>query len=126
MEPPRFFETFNQPKPKIPAGKRDFTNTPAQSLALLNEPLVSEQAEYWARRLVRGRETTVAARLETMFQTAFGRRPGAGEIARWQDAAADFAALHGMPADPAILGNLAVWKDIAHAMYNAKEFIFIR
>ena len=38
MEPPRFLATFNQPSPKVPTGKRDVTNTPLQSLALIERP----------------------------------------------------------------------------------------
>jgi len=48
MEPPRFLATFNQPAPKIPTGRRDISNTPTQSLALLNDPFVTNQAEVWA------------------------------------------------------------------------------
>ena len=41
MEPSKLLATFNQPKPKIPTGRRDVTNVPAQALALLNNPFVA-------------------------------------------------------------------------------------
>ena len=44
MEPSKLLATFNQPKPKIPTGRRDVTNVPAQALALLNDPFVAGQA----------------------------------------------------------------------------------
>src|SRR4030095_4842173 len=52
MEPPKFLATFNQPTPKIPTGRRDVTTVPAQALAMLNDPFVAGQAEYWAQRLI--------------------------------------------------------------------------
>jgi hypothetical protein len=39
MQPPEFLVGFNLPDLKIPSGRRDQTNVPAQSLILLNHPL---------------------------------------------------------------------------------------
>ena len=41
MEPSRLLATFNAPDPKIPTGQRDVSNTPAQSLTLLNDEFVT-------------------------------------------------------------------------------------
>lgn len=124
MEPPRFLATFNQPTPKIPTGKRDVTTTPAQSLTLLNDPFVSQQAEFWAQRLVTIPHASADERLSVMFMTAFGRFPTAIETQRWSNAVADLASLHGLSAAE-ILHSVPVWKDIAHAMFNSKEFLYI-
>ncbi len=123
MEPPRFLATFNQPDPKIPTGRRDLTNTVAQSLALLNDPFVSGQAERWARRLIASSGCDRVERLTRMFRGAFGRKPTDREVARWQAAIGDFAAAYDV-ADGDVLESVAVWKDVAHVMYNAKEFIY--
>lgn len=125
MEPPRFLATFNQPEPKIPTGKRDISTTPAQSLALLNDPFVAGQAEYWAQRLVAQGHVSPDERLQAMFASAFGRPPTAAEIERWRAAVADLAALHGAANDD-VLRSVPVWKDVAHALFNTKEFIYIR
>jgi len=124
MEPPKFLATFNQPEPKIPTGKRDITNTPAQSLTLLNDPFVSGQAEYWAKQMLAKRAST-NERLTLMFQSAFGRNPSKQEITRWTRAVADLAALHHVEATKQA-NSLAIWKDVAHAFLNTKEFIYIR
>ena len=50
MEPPRFLALFNQPIPKLTAGRRDATNVPDQALALLNDPLVIAMARHWSER----------------------------------------------------------------------------
>jgi hypothetical protein len=124
MEPPKFLSLFNQPEPKIPTGKRDVTNTPAQSLALLNDLFVKAQAEHWAKRIVEVPHESVAARLSDMFEAAFGRTPTADESKRWANAVSDLASLHQV-ADSEALSQIVLWQDIAHAFFNAKEFVYV-
>ena len=130
MEPPKFLATFNQPSPKIPTGARDVTNVPAQALALLNDPFVAQQAEIWARRLIDSPHASREERLSDMFLVAFGREPAPRELARWHKAVDDIAGLYqDVPekrpsAD--VMNSLPVWKDVAHAMFNAKEFLYVR
>ena len=52
MDVPKFLAVFDQPSPKVPTGRRDKTNSPAQALALLNDPFVAGQAEFWAKSLI--------------------------------------------------------------------------
>jgi hypothetical protein len=125
MEPPRFLAAFNQPAPKIPTGRRDVTNTPAQALALLNDPFVTVQAAHWAERLVAARHTSLNERLSEMFQTALGRSPTDDDLRRWAEAVPQFAAHRGVAADEC-LNNVAVWTDAAHVIFNLKEFIYVR
>ena len=125
MEPPRFLALFNQPDPKIPTGRRDVTNTPAQSLALLNDPFVTGQAEQWAHALVGRPHSTPADRINFMFQVAYGRTPASDELTRWSAAVSDLAVLHKV--DPGeVMNNTTVWADLAHALFNTKEFIYLR
>jgi hypothetical protein len=125
MEPPRLLALFNQPTPKIPTGRRDVTNTPAQSLALLNDAFVAGQAELWAARLVERTAETPAGRLEQMFRTALGRGLSAAETERWMVALNDLAALHHVRQDD-LMSSMPLWKDMAHAVFNLKEFIYIQ
>jgi len=125
MEPPRLLALFNQPTPKIPTGRRDVTNTPAQSLALLNDAFVTGEAEHWAARLVERTGETPAGRLDQMFRTALGRGLFSAETERWTAALNDLAALRQVSEKDA-MSNTALWKDMAHAMFNLKEFIYIQ
>jgi len=125
MEPPRFLSLFNQPKPKIPTGRRDSTNTPSQSLALLNDPFVISQAQFWSGKLVTRETDTILQRIETMFQRAYARPPDEEELGRWRQAAEELAVLHGVEKGD-LLGSEQVWQEIAHAFFNTKEFIYIR
>ena len=134
MEPPKFLATFNQPSPKIPTGARDVTNVPAQALALLNDPFVARQAEVWAQRLIDSQHRSREERLSNMFQLAFGREPAPRELARWRKAIDDIAGLYqdvpekspSSSGTGGVMQSLPVWRDIAHAMFNAKEFLYVR
>jgi hypothetical protein len=125
MEPPKFLAAFNQPSPKIPTGRRDVTNVPAQALALLNDPFVAGQAEVWAKSLIAAEYKTVSERLSAMFERALARRPTKDEIALWTSALNDFAS-DGVDDDVALLKDLKAWTRAAHAMFNTKEFIYVR
>lgn len=125
MEPPRFLALFNQPKPKIPTGRRDTTNTPSQSLALMNDPFVVDQAQFWANRLVQNEDASVDQRLERMFRTAFARSANQSELSRWREAVHELAQIHAVDS-MSILTNEQLWREIAHAVFNTKEFIYIK
>lgn len=125
MEPPRFLATFNQPAPKIPTGRRDVTTTPAQSLTLLNDPFVTNQAEHWASVLVVRPDNSIEARVQHLFQKALGRDASSEELSRWADAARDFAHSESV-AESDLLTSSTVWKAMAHTMFNTKEFLYVR
>ena len=125
MEPPRFLSLFNQPKPKIPTGRRDSTNTPSQSLALLNDPFVISQASFWAGQLIPRENDSIDKRIEMMFQRAYARAPEEKERGRWHQAVEELAMLHGVEQGD-LLGSQQVWQEIAHAFFNTKEFIYLR
>jgi hypothetical protein len=125
MEPPKFLAVFNQPPPKIPTGMRDVTNTPSQSLALLNDPFVSQQAEVWARRIVGRDDTSAYTRIEEMFDAAFGRPPSDEELVRWTQAVRDLAGSQNVP-ESDLLSSVPIWKETAHAVFNTKEMIYVK
>ncbi|MGK0481352.1 MAG: hypothetical protein ACJAQ3_001325, partial [Planctomycetota bacterium] len=75
-----FLATFDAPVPFAPVGARAATNVPAQSLTLLNDPLVWDVAARWMSdwdsRAPRDPDGT---RIESMFEAATGRPPVAAE-----------------------------------------------
>lgn len=124
MEPPRFLSLFNQPLPKLTVGRRDVTNVPEQALAMLNDPFVTEMARIWSERLCSGTETSASDRARLMLQRALGRRPQQSEIEDLVQLAEQSAALRGGPA--ALMQNQPAWQDAAHAVFNLKEFLYVR
>ena len=119
-----FLEVFDLPKPATTRGQRDTTNVPAQSLALLNSPFVIGQAAEWGRRLAEGEATSVDGRVAHMFAKALARPPSEVERARVADYLNTVAAERGVDA-ALLLYDAAVWQDVAHSLFNLKEFIFI-
>lgn len=125
MDPPRFLATFNQPPPKIPSGRRDVTSNPAQALILLNDPFVLGQAKFWADRVVSGPPTTPGETLRRMFFEALGRAPRAEELARWNLLVVELARERGVVPET-IPASALIWTDVAHSLFNTKEFIYFR
>jgi hypothetical protein len=125
MEGPRFLELFDLPPPLQTRGNRDVTNVASQALALLNDPFVHDQAGVWAEKVVARKDDAVNARLTSMFLDALGRPPSSEELDRWHSLASRLAAQHQV-AEPDLLVSQAVWKDIAHAFFNTKEFLYLR
>jgi len=125
MEPPKFLALFNQPIPKLTTGRRDATNVPDQALALLNDPFVIAMAKHWSERVLKDKATSVEQRVQQMFSTAFARPPQPDEIARLVKLAQRSAELRGGGVD-ALMSCQPVWQDVAHAIFNLKEFIYVQ
>jgi hypothetical protein len=107
--PNDFLTTFDSPKPNTLTGRRSETNVPAQSLTLLNDPFVLHQARVWTERCAADREED---RIAKMYRAAFHREPTTAEIA------SAIAFLRSAETDP--------WPALAHAIFNMKEFIYVR
>jgi len=124
MEAPKFLGAFNFPGGKVTQGRRDITNVPAQALALLNDPFVLQQADVWSQKVLTRSGDSIATRVDTMFQSAIGRSPTAEEQARFEQTIRQLAELYQVPAD-GVMASPAIWKDIAHALFNLNELIYI-
>ncbi len=107
-----FLLAFDTPIPFSTVGRRSVSNVPAQALILMNDPFVHQQAGVWARRTL-AEAGTPRQRVETMYLRAFGRPASESECRRCLDFIGDGKD------DP------AAWADLAHVLYNAKDFIFL-
>lgn len=123
MEGPRFLEIFDFPSPLQTRGNRDVTNVPPQALAMLNDPFVMEQARVWARALTAQKDDAVDARVGRMFLAGLGRPATEAERAAWRGLVGELGERHGA-AD--LLRSEAVWADVAHTLFNLKEFLYLR
>ena len=118
-----FLEVFDAPKPTTTRGRRDITNVPAQSLTMLNDPFVIDQAKKWAMAIVNDKRTS-QQRVRNMFQVALGRQPDANELAVSTAYLRELATEH--PDKDNIGSNTKVWQDFAQSMFCLKEFIYVR
>ncbi len=114
-----FMTTFDTPTPFSTMGRRNVSNVPAQALILMNDPLVIELARSWAER-GDALFSKAPERINWMFQSAYNRPASEREI----QIAAEYINTQWTTGrlDPS---SLDVWADLAHALINAKEFIYI-
>ena len=113
------FSAFDYPTPFTAIGQRTVSNVPAQALVMLNNPFVLQQAELWAKRVLAVPNRTPAERVRDMYLTAFGRAPAKAELTAALEFVADQSADYGKPDHP------RAWADLAHVLFNTKEFIFV-
>ena len=84
-----------------------------------------QQADYWADRLLEREGETLRERLGRMFVRALNRPPSPGEVARFGELARKLGRLYRVPQGH-ILASKEIWKDVAHSLFNTKEFIYLR
>jgi hypothetical protein len=110
---------FDMPIPFSTVGRRMVSNVPAQALILMNDPFAHQQAELWAKRTL-AQPGSAKDRITTMYARAFSREPSAEEAKRCLAFLDEQAKLHDGKLD-----SLPAWTDLAHVLFNAKEFIFL-
>jgi hypothetical protein len=116
---------FDVPIPFNTIGRRNVSNVPAQALILMNDPFVVEQAGVWAKRVLAAGDASPADRVKAMYRAAFSRSPSDLELAQalaFLQAQATEHALH----DDRALADPRVWTDLAHVLFNVKEFVFVQ
>jgi hypothetical protein len=111
-----FLLTFDTPNPFSAMGRRNVSNVPAQALILMNDPFVRQCAESWASRGATEAPADPGERITWFYRHAFGRRPTEQETKLLREflTTGDSKEAKG-----------AAWTDLAHALINAKEFIYI-
>jgi hypothetical protein len=105
--PNPFLECLDCADPNINTPVRNTTLTALQALALLNDPFMVRQAEYFAER-VKKMSDDPDKQIDMAYRLAFGRLPKAEE----RTALAAYAKKHG-------LANLC------RLLFNANEFVFV-
>ena len=109
---------FDFPTPSAPMGRRNVSNVPAQALTLMNDPFLFDQARVWARRTHADHpEADPSARVTAMYAEAFGRNPSTAELRA--------ASTYVIEAKADGVDDLQVWSDLAHVLFNVKEFVAI-
>jgi hypothetical protein len=120
---PTLMQTFDAPTPFSTVGKRNVTNVPGQSLALMNDPLFHQQARVWAERLRRELPNADAAtRVQWLFESAYGRLPTESETSACLESIGELRELHKATDE----GNVEAWADLCHALLNANDFIYVK
>lgn len=114
-----FLSAFDFPVPSATRGRRDSTNVPAQALAMLNDPAVIKWAGDWSKRILADtRYPDDPARVRRMFTEAFAREPSDVETEQ------SLAFLRTLTDEGLDRGS--AWRSFAQAIFNAKEFLYLR
>ncbi|MGE0760532.1 MAG: PSD1 and planctomycete cytochrome C domain-containing protein [Pirellulaceae bacterium] len=106
--PDPFMDVLDFPIPSSCTPVRNSTTTPLQSLSLLNDPFMIDQAEHLAKRLVESHPDEVAAQVTLAYRLAYGRGPSASERKR----ATQFIATHEL-------------FHFCRAIFNTNEFLYV-
>ncbi|MEN8796030.1 MAG: PSD1 and planctomycete cytochrome C domain-containing protein [Akkermansiaceae bacterium] len=109
-----FLRAFDFPTMPEPAAQRQVTTVPAQSLALLNHPMVHEQSRKWAEKILK-RDGSPEDKIHHLHRQAFSRDATAVELTWAQKSLANFASE----------GGLEAWTALCHLMINRKEFLYV-
>ena len=72
---PEFLTIFDVADPELVVGQRDVTTVATQALYMMNSPLVQEQSEHTARRILAENAPNDATRVDLVFRLVFGRLP---------------------------------------------------
>ena len=107
------FATFDLPNVNRACARRDRSNTPLQSLTLLNDPVFTEAAEALVHR-IRQRGISRHEQLKDGFQLCFGRAPNPDEFKFLSDFWNEQNQTH---------DNEHAWQSTAVVLLNLDEFI---
>ncbi|MBL8211437.1 MAG: PSD1 domain-containing protein [Bryobacterales bacterium] len=121
---------FDEPDSNVSCSRRRPSNTPLQSLNLLNDPVFFEASQALAKRILGTDATGFAPRLEKGYQFVLGRKPDTFEterLARYYD-----QQLGILKAEPAAVAKLspkdatpeaAAWVGVSRVLLNLDEFL---
>jgi hypothetical protein len=105
--PNPFLECLDSADPNLTTPVRNSTLTALQALALLNDPFMVKQAEYWAERLKKSNDDP-AKQIGAAYRCAFGRSPTAEET----QALVEYASKRKL-------------SSACRLLLNANEFVFV-
>jgi hypothetical protein len=112
---------FDMPIPFNTMGRRSVSNVPAQSLILMNDPFVLQQARHWAASLLKNTALqSEQQRITYAFEMAFSQPPSHRQLLRCRDFLSRPAEFSGKPRP-----DENAWTDLCHMLINMKPFIFV-
>lgn len=127
--------TFDAPESNVTCSRRERSNTPLQSLTLLNDPVFFETAQALGRRISEMQASDKAERLRYAFQLCMARRPTSEELQQLTTLYDEMAKLAGQDAEAAakLVGDNKIAPDklsdaaaavaVARIVLNLDEFV---
>jgi hypothetical protein len=115
---------FDQPLVATNCLRRDSSAVPLQSLVMLNDAFLAEQAEHFANRVQQFASTSTDGRIEAAFRLALARKPNAAELASCNELLkqqTDLAVSAGAASDAATRQALV---QLCQTLLNTSEFLY--
>jgi hypothetical protein len=112
-----YLAVFDGPDTSASTASRVTSTTTLQSLYLLNDPFVHEQAKHFAVR-VRAAAGDDRSRIATAYRIALGRPPSEPEVTRGLEYLAAASEAQGRDAGLA-------WESYARALFRLNEFVYV-
>ena len=112
-----FLAAFDKPMPSTAVGRRNRSNSAAQPLMLLNDPLVHHLMGIWSTKLTAEYPDDTAA-IEQAYLAAYGRPVTAAE----QTQIIEFLTAEQAAGE----SRQQAWQDVCLALVNSKEFVFLQ
>lgn len=116
--------TFDRPIPFSTFGNRNVTNVPAQSLTLMNDPFIAQQAQIMAEKLLAQKELTFDQKIEWIYRRTFSRKPNPEEINKAKQFISGLRKMESASKTDSDI-EILIWKDFCHSIFNLKEFIYL-
>ncbi len=117
-----FFEQFDFPDPTMPTGNRNATVVAPQSLLMMNDDLVLDSADAFAKQVMAS-STETSQRIDWAYETAVGRLPTESERAQ-------VASFVEHLANESAVGDgdrrAVAWSLVCHSLMASNEFIYVR
>lgn len=118
---PGLFRTFDFASPDTSTPQRYATTVPQQALFLMNSPFVIEQARHFVQRADVNSQAKDEAKINRMYQLAFGRAAESDEIALGLRYVAEARKNAGEKAGL----HLSAWEQYAQVLLLSNEFAFV-
>ncbi len=118
------FQAFDFADPSVLNGRRDQTTVAPQALFMMNSAFVLEQSRRLAQSLVARSDLNQAARVRSLYETAYGRPPSEAEIQRAIAYVATFRLASAIKLKPEDL-ELRAWESLCRAVLSANEFLYV-
>jgi hypothetical protein len=114
---------FDTPGPFTAVPRRSVSNVPSQALIMLNDPFVTEMARRWAERLLKAADSdSPEERILQMYESALGRPPEGAEMSAAMQFIEDQATAYCVSPEQHTRDK-RIWSDLAHVLFNHKEFV---
>jgi hypothetical protein len=116
---------FDQPLVATTCPCRDVSAVPLQSLAMLNNAFVAEQARHFADRVERAAGATGEGAIRTAFRLALARGPSAAETEICVRLLERQAAAYRQAGRPTGEAERLALVQLCHALLNTNEFLYV-